>query len=133
MAKTPQLPIWRIEKPLYLKKGDKRFLIHLKQLKNVGFSDSETWGLDFTIAAFILPRLKRLREINNGFPGELTEKSWNEILDKIILAFELRVDEDKFFDDIDDVSVSKIQEGLDLFAKWFLHFWWIFVICITFY
>jgi hypothetical protein len=31
--------------------------------------------------------LKRLKETTHGFPADLTEDSWNEILDKMILGF----------------------------------------------
>ena len=31
-----------------------------------GFDDSELWNLDYTIASFVLPRLKRLKELNTG-------------------------------------------------------------------
>ena len=38
-----------------------------------GFDDSETWSLDFTIASFIVPRLKRLIEIEKELGVTATE------------------------------------------------------------
>ena len=38
------------------------------QRRNRGWDDSETWGLDTTLAFWIVPRLKRLKEVTNGKP-----------------------------------------------------------------
>lgn len=29
----------------------------------------ETWSLDITFAKYIVPRLKKFKELNNGYPG----------------------------------------------------------------
>ena len=91
-----------------------------------GFDDTETWNLDYTIASFIVPRLKRFKEITNGYPGKITWEEWEEILDKMINAFELQVKED---DNIQTLEQEKaeyeiIQEGLNLFAKYYFCLWW---------
>ena len=105
-------------------KKDKREKKYIKQRINRGFDDSETWNLDGTIAEFIIPRLKVFKTKLHGYPGDLTEESWNEIIDKMILAFELNLsnkyDWDKRASTEND---AKIQEGLDLFAKYFRHLW----------
>ena len=88
---------WSLKKPLYLKKTDKRYARHLKQLKTNGFSDAETWGLDSVIAEFILPRLIRFRELHIDFPGgweDVTFEKWNSMLDEMIFAFEHMVSDD---------------------------------------
>jgi hypothetical protein len=108
-----------------------------------GFSDRQTWDLDFTIANFILPRLKRFKELDTqGIPGglpseksqhlvdKMTEKEykdyekvlveeWECILSQIIESFQLIVDDE--WDDIADWKRQQeiIQEGLQLFVKWF--------------
>jgi hypothetical protein len=81
---------WSVKKPLYITKKDKRYAKHLKQLKERGFSDTETWSLYSVLSDFILPRLKRFKEVTNGFPstGDMTMEKWYEILDKMIFAFE---------------------------------------------
>jgi len=89
------------------------------QRRTRGWDDSETWGLDTTIARFVAPRLKRFREIANGYPGELTEKKWDEMLAKMQLAFELIA-----ADQIEDEDRPEIEEGLRLFAEWFRGLWW---------
>lgn len=48
----------------------------------------EIWNLDSQLLAFILPRLKELRRIKPGYPADLTEQEWDEILDKMIYGFE---------------------------------------------
>lgn len=120
-----------------------------KHGKYVPYSD--LWNLDITIANFVLPRLKRFKKENIGYPGidEMdTPEKWDEALDKMILAFEYVISWDDWWLDnprydyldakskYDDEYVTKIRnsylaenkrrqvaisEGLQLFAKWFLH------------
>ena len=89
-----------------------------KQRKRRGFDDTELWSLDCTIVAFILPRLKVFRKKIGSYPCELTFPAWKEILDKMITAFELYKIS---FPNNDEAA--KIQEGLDLFRKYFHHLW----------
>lgn len=94
----------------------------LAQRLRQGFSDSETWSLDHTIAAFALPRMKRFREINIGLFFGMTEEETDAILDKIIRSLELCV---KQSDDIlSDEDHATMIEGLELFGKHFHELWW---------
>lgn len=90
-----------------------------KQLKEQGFDDSECWNLDETIARFILPRIKKLKEITHGYPGDLkNEHEWDEILDRIARAFEIIIEDDF------DLKVNKeYTEGMKLFAKYYRNLW----------
>jgi len=123
---------WSLKKPLYVKKTDNRYARHVKQLKENGFSDAETWSLDSVVCKFILPRLIRFREIHNGFPGgweDINEHKWKEMLDKMIFAFDwsLNCEEDKYnglSEEVITENWKRYQEGMDLFAKWFRHLWW---------
>ena len=119
---------WSLKSPLYLEKTDKRYARHVKQLKKHGFSDSETWGLDSVIVEFVLPRLIRFKEIHNGFPGgcDMTEQKWEEILDKMIFAFEFYSMKDDWSENKPgfDLDYQEYEEGMRLFAKWLPHLWW---------
>jgi len=90
---------------------------------NRGFDDSETWSLTDTICHFILPRLKRFKEVNASTPAKLTMDEWNAIIDKMLLAFELTTREEgsRIWNDKES---KQIEEGLDLFRKWFMALWW---------
>lgn len=59
---------------------------------------------------------------------DYSEEQWDEIVDKMILAFELIIEEDMDFDPYDktryELRNKKIDEGLLLFAKWYKHLWW---------
>ena len=122
-----------------------------KHDKYVPYSD--LWNLDITIAKFVLPRLKKFKKENIGYPGRKemdTPEKWDEVLDKMILAFEYVISwDDWWLDDpkynyiraeskYDDEYVTKIRnsylaedkrrqvaigEGLELFAKWFRDLW----------
>ena len=120
---------WSLKKPLYLEKTDKRYRRHIKQLKLNGFTDSETWGLDSVIAEFILPRLIRFKELNIGFPDVFTFDSWNDVIDKMIFAFDwsLNCDDEKYDNlskEEQEINWKKYEEGMQLFAKYFRHLWW---------
>ena len=87
-------------------------------IKN-GFPDSDIWNLDWSIAKYTLPRLKRLKEVQHGFPGDLeTIDEWYEILDKIIITFDRILKED-----VNIEHEKEITEGLDLFRKYFFSLW----------
>lgn len=124
---------WVLDRPMYVEKNDERYSRYCDQLKKVGFSDTETWSLDSVVSSFILPRLKRFRDITNGYPGGVEEVStpekWKEVLDKMIFAFEwnLMCEEEVNYnlsDEEKDANWKKYSEGLDLFAKYFRALWW---------
>ena len=146
-----------------------RFFKFVWQRKTKGFDDSETWNLDNTIANFVLPRLKRYKELNGGCPilegfEESSDKNddkmheeWNKIIDRIIFSLERISKDDEFnwvkypenydhgwtskdlengssqiiwndnrkpdYTDYEELQ-KQIQEGLDLFAKYFRGLWW---------
>ena len=97
-----------------------------KHGKYVPYSD--LWSLDITIANFVLPRLKKIKKENIGYPGidgMDTPEKWDEALDKMILAFEYvahTFDMESHFDE-DKRRQAVINEGLQLFAKWFQYLW----------
>lgn len=95
------------------------------QRRTRGWDDSATWSLDDHLAQLILPRLKRFREVHHGFPGgeDMTEQKWAETLDKMIFAFEWDCDEDRKYAGFDDEEYKRVQEGHELFGKWFNALW----------
>lgn len=99
---------------------DKRLPKYLAQYKKQGWDDTETWNLYFGISKYILPRLKRFRKIPCGHPMGITEKEWDEILSKMIWSFQFIVKDEI---NVPEGDWIKMQEGLDLFAKWFRDLW----------
>ena len=62
-----------------------------KWLKQHGLyvNPKECWNLDTTIAEFVFPRLKQFKKDYDVCPGTLESmEEWDDILDKMILAFE---------------------------------------------
>lgn len=110
----------------------------------------ELWNLHYTLAEYIYPRLKAFRETHGGAPGsfgndkngnpmfsmrygpdtrkKLCFQMWDEILDKMILAFELWLSQDdwdcEFNSKEHNKRLAKIEEGFSLFAKYFNSLWW---------
>ena len=90
-----------------------------KDLKKNGFDKSECWNLNTTIAEFTLPRLKYFRDNTVSYPDVgIGFEGWKEILDKMIYSFERVID-----DDYESHEYDKVQEGLDLFAKYYMNLW----------
>lgn len=132
---------WRLAKPLLTTPKDERYKKYVKQIKTRGFADDELWNLDRTIAEFILPRLVEFAKNGGSVPFELypigytnslgTKKQvrierevaakWEKILNKMIRSFELYNNE-KFYS-LDRAKYGIIQEGLDLFSKYFMNLW----------
>ena len=85
-----------------------------------GFDDSETWSLDYTFFNWLLPRLKRFREVSCAHPCDMTYEEWIKELD----------------DAIDDLKILKesigfgeeYEEAYERFVEWFAkrlhHLWW---------
>ena len=75
-----------------------------KWLKKHGqyIAPKELWNLDYTVAKFVLPRLIKFKENSLGFPGydeADTMNKWQDILQKMITAFEYIVTDDDWWVD----------------------------------
>lgn len=99
--------------------------------------DDELWNFDVTICNWIIPRLKRFKQINCAYPGREpmdTPEAWDEALDKMIRGFEILKDDpiDKYWYEGCDMKeiINKAEEdrkiaheGLQLFVDWFESLW----------
>lgn len=94
-----------------------------QQREERGFDDTELWNLDSTIAQFILPRLKRFKEMTDKYPNPdfSSMEEWNEALDKMIGAFHFMVEEK--YGCFDGPMFEDAEEGLRLFAQYFGNLW----------
>lgn len=86
-----------------------------------GWDDSETWHLGSTCIIFILPRLERYRELNNGVPADLTSEEWEAELEVMISGFRLFVDGDDCFS---FERSQKIEKACELFGRRLTTLWW---------
>ena len=101
-----------------------------------GYFASDTWSLDYTLAKWILPRIKGFRKVNNGWPcDELdpncdTPEHWDKTIERMIDAFQSIVDEndncDAWYTNYENsmARLEQRQEGLELFGKYLLRLWW---------
>jgi hypothetical protein len=97
----------------------RKFFLYKYQKIFRGFGDNELWNFDTTIAKYIVPRLKRFKELQHGYPADLGEEEWCEILDQIIYSFELKLNDKEF----DEKLRANYELGLIYFAKYFDHLW----------
>lgn len=111
-----KIPQFRADSVLFLEETDERWSEYKKQLDDRGFSDSELWNLDYTIACFILPRLKAFKEQDGGYPGSFESgQDWEFALNKMIKALEAIVNGKN--------SDRAEREGLELLFKHFGALW----------
>ena len=88
-----------------------------------GFSDRDTWNMDTRFSEYILPRLRRFKELNCGYPPDLTPEQWDKHLDAMIYAFEWYAQDCSERIETDEV-LEDVQKGIDLFAKFYGSLWW---------
>ena len=93
-----------------------------------GFDDTETWHMDRTIALFIIPRLKKFIELNNGIPSGETVESYDEKLKFIISAFENYYATNKYYDSVDDAErkqlTNDVKKAVEYLSKLWFELWW---------
>jgi hypothetical protein len=101
---------------------------HRQRRFEFGFDDTETWHLDRTMALFIVPRLKRFMEVNNGIANGETEESYYVKLRFIISAFENYYVSDKYFNSVDIEERKKLTDdvrlAVDYLSKLWFELWW---------
>jgi len=97
-----------------------------KQREERGFDDTETWHLDKTIALFLLPRLKRYLQVNNGFPSGETEQSFNEKLNFIVKSFEEYYQDENIEVslEIEKERLSNAKKAVAMLAELWFDLWW---------
>ena len=93
--------------------------------------DNECSIVYYPIAEFIYPRLKYFREcVKMTYPAEFNSmEEWNNILDKMLFAFDFTLNEMNGFSSIDfdteryQTALDKANEGFKLFGEYFLNLW----------
>ena len=112
---------------IYEKDLETREMYKQQRFEN-GFDDTETWHMDRTIALFIIPRLKKFIEINNGIPIGETVESYNEKLIFNINAFENYYATNKYYESVDDNERKQLTEDVKLaveyLSKLWFELWW---------
>jgi hypothetical protein len=95
-----------------------------------GWDDSDTWSLDYTTAKFVLPRLKRFKELSIAVPSEFCQngveigsKIWNRRLDQMIYAME-KVIQHTNVDMLSTDEINRMNKGLQIFGQHFTNLWW---------
>ena len=117
-------------------KSYKKYFKHFDFYKDKSFRDynknalrkeeRDTWNLDVYLAGIIYPRLCYLRDHHSGHPcAYKNDKEWKEAMTKMIYSFEwiLKDMYSSDFEQYNAVTEEKVQEGLELFGKYFRALW----------
>ena len=93
-----------------------------KRLIKVTIDRYDTYSLDHTLALVISPALKRFKQEACSYPPCFESlEYWLLVIDKMIYAMDKVVEDQIYLSD--DVYIC-VQEGCDLFGKYFQHLWW---------
>lgn len=127
------------EKPLYMK--IETFVCNLLNRQRkvfVRIDPWDSWSADYTLAVVILPVLQSVRKEKQGVPAQFlpnsweyseeefsaAQKQWEDVLDKMILAFHNVLEDEIMYGTEQQERVAKeIEEGLRLFAKHYRSLW----------
>ena len=86
-----------------------------KQKTKVRIDRYDTWSMDHTLALIIHPMLVQLKATKHGYPADLTEQEWDEILDEMIWAFEQKCRDDWESDYYEHHVLSPDEKNYDGF------------------
>lgn len=117
------------EEETWLERLKQRFGRKLRffwQRRRRGWDDSETWSLDYKLSEYILPRLKRFREIGAGVshPCSLEAEEWEQAVDDMIYAHEMNLVDAFTGESWDSIDWDRVQRGFELFGKYYRDLWW---------
>lgn len=102
-----------------------------------GYSDSDTWNIDYWFCNVMPKMLKQLRKNTMSFPASITSVEWDGILHKMengfiagrtlkdasyLDHFNLDKDQDKIKSH-QEMLIRKFDEGMELFNKYFHDLW----------
>jgi hypothetical protein len=103
-----------------------------------GWADEDTWCINYWFVETLIPMMKEYRKGNNGYPFELTEEEWDNIVDDMIYYLEGMTEEGatrQLYGKEQQVTQETIRETynymrdskdkfFELFAKYFENLWW---------
>lgn len=85
------------------------------------FEDSETWCLATATAKFLVPRLKRFKELSSE--RVVHPQLFYDNLDKVIKTFELIGKNDGAWIWTEEEN-KQVEEGLNLYKEMYFDLWW---------
>ena len=79
----------------------------------------------YTLAKFIASKLRAFREEElTSVPTGLTEEQWDNILRRMVLAFDIVSQNEQHTKSLTDEDWMNIEGGLKLFAEYFMDLWY---------
>lgn len=96
------------------------------QRQENGFDDTETWHLDRTLALFLIPRLKRYIELNNGIPIGETAESFDQKLHFIIDSLSKYYSDEYDDGEIDERKLiyDNARNAVNSLSSLWFDLWW---------
>lgn len=119
------------------------------QRAKYGWCDRDLWDLEYTLGNYIASSTEKLAEITHGYPPNITEEKWDNILKKISEDFYFGVNEDYYENPYEEewfnsltpekeelwkklsdreIEIHKamsdhLHNGFVALEKWFPHLW----------
>lgn len=145
MRVTIKKPIQYRSWKYWIRRLFKRQPSHIEHRYKIRIDAHDTWDVGYILSHILVPLLKKYKELNIGTPvlDEMNEKeTWDTLLDKMIWSFEQIRSEDweeqyitingddghieNYHVDREGIQehYKQIEEGIRLFAKYYMHLWW---------
>jgi len=90
----------------------------VKFRKEYSFDFLDIYGLYYSIAEYLAPRLKAFKKYTFSHPCNISMKEWKTILNKMIIAFQIIAKEG-----FTEKDTKKIEEGFKLFIEYYHDLW----------
>ena len=87
-----------------------------------GYAYYDLWSFDWYLSGVIGKGLKELAEKHTGYPPDLTDEEWTNILNSMADGF-LNYYEKEFNTHCEEADYEKLKVSLELFKTYFLGLW----------
>lgn len=126
-----KLNIWKYTEHWQWYRIDKHIGLFFRKIKwmwqraKYGYCDKDLWSLEYTLGNYIASSVNELANRTHGYPYNITEEEWDNILRTIARDFYLATNEDEWdnpYDDMLDYSAfynSLPDDKKEYWDKWF--------------
>lgn len=83
-----------------------------------GISRDDLISLKHANSEWLIPRLELFKKMMLSFPLGLTEKEWEEIINKMIFSHQMILN-----DNVSEKNWDQVKEGIDLYCKYYFDLW----------
>jgi len=100
--------------------AQRRRLSRFIQRGRRGWANEDTWNLDSYLSGVIASSIEHLRDHGNGYPADLAEEGWKDVLTRISAGFRANAEPANVES---PVANRDLDEAFNLLRRWFPCLW----------